>query len=160
MKKQVKKILGKENYLLGTDHDGEKVWLLEPSWDCEWYWGLGYVETYNRRYSDIDMHTHFDSLFLNKNIFNSFVDYFEETTLDSKGVWQLLEYMKTLYILQQYAEMLYTGGAHITKNGCAKLLKNDEERNRINDTLIPEIWVKIAKLLGDEEAEPCTQEKQ
>ena len=33
-------------YLLGRDEEGINYWLEEPSWDCGWYWGFGYVETY------------------------------------------------------------------------------------------------------------------
>ena len=57
------KAFGKEVYLLGRDNEGIKYWLEEPKWDCEWYWGFGYIETYsgNRKPSiaiDISSHQH------------------------------------------------------------------------------------------------------
>ena len=72
MEKQTLTIFGKKNYLLGTDQNGRKLFLVAPSWDCGWYWGFGYIETYtnNRhpeRSKDIASHNHFDSLFGNKN---------------------------------------------------------------------------------------------
>ena len=36
----------KDIYLLGADSCGNKYWLEAPSWDCKWYWGFGYIETY------------------------------------------------------------------------------------------------------------------
>ena len=46
MKKEKRFAFGKNIYLLGSDKDGVKYWLEEASWDCGWYWGFGYVETY------------------------------------------------------------------------------------------------------------------
>ena len=45
----------KKYYLLGKrKEDNRKVWLEEGSWDCDWYWGLGYVEIFSYKYKDID----------------------------------------------------------------------------------------------------------
>lgn len=150
MKKEVKTILGKQNYLLGINYDNKEVWLEEISWDCGWYWGLGYVETYNEEYSDIEMHTHFNSKFLEKSIYNSFKNYFKETTLNDDEIWKLLEYMKTLYTLRGYSDMLHTGSSYVTKNECSDTIKNTEEYNRINQIVIPEVWGKVVELLSDE----------
>jgi hypothetical protein len=35
--------LGTLNDFAGTFADGEKVYLSQHSWDCDWYWGFGYV---------------------------------------------------------------------------------------------------------------------
>ena len=54
MKKQTTTAFKKKIYLLGADAEGTKYWLEAPSWDCDWYWGFGYVETYtnnNCKYS-------------------------------------------------------------------------------------------------------------
>jgi hypothetical protein len=37
---------GKDIYLIGKDKSGTNYWLESPSWDCDWYWGFGYIETY------------------------------------------------------------------------------------------------------------------
>lgn len=66
MEKQKITKFGDDYYLLGINQNNEKVWLKQPSWDCDWYWGLGYVQTFEENYSDIDMHTHFNILFFNK----------------------------------------------------------------------------------------------
>ena len=42
-------VFGKDAYLLGKDDQGIQYWLESPSWDCDWYWGFGYVETYTNK---------------------------------------------------------------------------------------------------------------
>lgn len=42
---------------LGTTLDNEKLYLSKPSWDCDWYWGFGYVGNKN-------LHTHLNYLYL------------------------------------------------------------------------------------------------
>ena len=71
MKKQKNHAFGKDIYLLGKDNGDTLYWLEAGSWDCKWYWGFGYVETYTNnnhpsRSRDISSHQHFDSLFLTK----------------------------------------------------------------------------------------------
>ena len=53
---------GKDVYFLGTLR-GVPQWLEEPTWDCERYWGCGYIEEYTRptlpaASRDISSHTH------------------------------------------------------------------------------------------------------
>lgn len=152
MKKEVKIIEGRKNYLLGTrKEDKKKVWLKEATWDCGWYWGLGYVEIYNHFYSDILEHTHFDLLFLESNIYTSFVEYFEETTLNEKETWELLELMKTLYTLRKYADFCKRGSAWISTNIFSDELKNEDERKKINNELIPKILKRVYEILGEKE---------
>lgn len=62
--KRTYKMFDKNIYLIGINEYDEKVFLEEPSWDCGWYWGFGYLETYtnNRqitRSRDICSHSHF-----------------------------------------------------------------------------------------------------
>ena len=51
-----------EKIYIGTV-DGEKIYLSAPSWDCDWYWGFGYIETYTNnnnpnKSKDIKSHQH------------------------------------------------------------------------------------------------------
>ena len=149
LEKQVKNKNGKNYYLLGVK-DNEKYWLCEGSFDCGWYWGVGYVQVFNRNYTDIVYHTHFDSLFFNKRQFSGdvFRQYFDEITLSDSEVYKLMELMKTIYTLREYSDTLHRGGAHITSNPVSDLIKNDEEYNRINKVLIPALLNEVYKLLG------------
>lgn len=156
MEKSKKFAFNKNIYLLGENKDGIKYWLEEATWDCNWYWGFGYIKTYTNNKNpeisrDIASHQHFDSLFLNKNIFDSFKNFFKETTLNDNEIWELLGYMEEFYKMKEYSNLLYSGN-HITSQ--AKNIKegkneieNKKEYERINKILMPELFKKIYKLL-------------
>lgn len=151
MEKETKQKFGKTYYLLGKRKgDNKKVWLEEGHFDCSWYWGIGYVEVFTHKYVDIEEHTHFDCLFFNNTgcCYDLFKAYFEETTLNDKEIWQLLENMKTLYNLRNYSDMIFRGGSHITTNQNSDLIKNEEEYKKINNVIIPKILKDIYGLLN------------
>ena len=158
MKKRKTNAFGKDVYLLGKDEDGIFYWLEKASWDCDWYWGGGYVETYTNNehpeYSrDIESHQHFDGLFFNKrkNGFDLFNEFFAETPLTKNEIWELCELMKSFYIAREYSDMLYRGGAHYTSNPAKEAIKNEEEYERINKIVIPAIMDEVYKLLSPDE---------
>lgn len=152
-----KEISSKGRFLLGIDKDGEKVWLTPASWDCEWYWGFGYIH-------QKDSHTHVDSSLMGKqevynhekqcwqlsseyvsNIFDS--PRFAATTFTENEGWTLSELFKTFYTLKKTAEMYHTGGAHITTNPLSKILKNKKQEDHINKVLLPAVFEEIYKIL-------------
>lgn len=150
IKKQTTIRFGEKRYLLGIrKKDNKKVYLTEASWDCGWYWGFGYVNAFTSR--DICDHQHFDSLFLNNNIYDSFKEYFKETPLTNDEIWALLGYMKEFYIMREYSDMLHSGN-HITSKAKNILQEKNQSANnleytRINEVLMPELFEKIYKLL-------------
>lgn len=88
MNKKKSFAFGKDIYLLGRDKYGTFYWLEAPSWNCGWYWGFGYVETYTNNRSpknskDISSHSHFDGL-MKEN-------YLVETTFNKKELYPLFE---------------------------------------------------------------------
>ena len=154
MEKKKSFAFGKTIYLLGEDKDGVKYWLEEGYWDCDWYWGFGYIETYTNNNNpststDITSHEHFDSKILNNNkcCFDTFKEIFVKTPLDNNEIWALCELMKTFYALKETSDLHYRGSSHITNNPCKDLLKNDEEYQRINKILIPNIMNEVYKIL-------------
>lgn len=158
MKKYKSHAFGKDCYLLGETADGTRYYLEQAKFDCGWYWGGGYVETYtNNRFpelsKDIDSHQHFDSLFFhnpNKNGYDAFKDFFAETPFTDKEVWEIVELMRSFYIAREYSDMIHRGGAHYTENPAKEIIKNDEEYDRINKTVIPAIMSELYKILGGE----------
>lgn len=165
MKKRKSHAFGKDVYLLGADSEGTLYWLEEPVWDCNWYWGFGYIETYtNNRNpgnsSDIESHEHFDGL---KNIGNQrtnlhtgFLKKFTETPLTDSEIWQLCELMESYYICRDYSDFIFCTGAHYTGNNPVKdLIKNTTEYDRINQAVLPEIFNEVRKIL-DPESEVST----
>ena len=152
MEKQTLTIFGKKNYLLGTDQNGRKLFLVAPSWNCGWYWGFGYIETYtnNRhpeRSRDIASHNHFDRLFGNKcNLYDGFKRIIKDSTLDDDEIWMLVDYMKTFYCLQETAEILKSGSSHYSERAKLDIVKDEAYAERINKVILPELFKHIEDL--------------
>ena len=149
MKKEVKIIHGKKHYLLGIrKSDGLKVWLQEPSWDCDWYWGFGYIEIYSKNQKTLYEHTHFDSLFFGKekDAFKMLKEYFKETVLTDKEKWQIIDYMESFYTLRKTSDLFYIGDSHYTTTPLQ--LKNNEIYEKINKEMLPSLFEEIKRLLS------------
>ena len=141
----------KNIYLLGRDEDGTNYWLEEPTWDCGWYWGLGYVETYTNNRSpanskDINSHEHFDMKFLNKG-YNAYKEFFKESVLDDREVWRILELMKTCYTLSSAASLFEKGSSWITKNDCYDVVKDQKLYEEIVKVKLPAVISAVCNLL-------------
>lgn len=151
MNKEIKKVRNKEIYLLGVDKDGVKYYLEEPSWDCEWYWGFGYIETYinNNTSLDIRSHQHFNNLFLKGDCIEKWNQLITDSPLNKKELWKLMELMQSFYILEEAAELFHRGGSHISENPCKDILENEERSEEINNVLLPKIFKQIKKLFED-----------
>ena len=158
MKKQKTQAFGKTIYLLGKDLEGTQYYLEKPRFECGWYWGAGYVETYtNNKYPtmsrDIKSHQHFDTLFFKgpSHDFDNFKSFFVETPLNDKEIWKLMEIMKSIYTIKEYGELIYCGGAHYTSNPCGDIIKDDTEYKRINEVVMPALIDALDKILSEEE---------
>lgn len=157
MKKQTTIAFRKKVYLLGADAEGTKYWLEAPSWDCDWYWGFGYVETYTNndcpnKSRDINSHQHFDGLFLNNpkvSAFDAFKAFFKETTLNDNEIWTLIDYMSSFYTLKEAAATLGRGYSHITEKAKLEEAKNIEMAKEINEKILPAIFKQIDIMLSD-----------
>jgi hypothetical protein len=159
MKQIDKKTINKfgEHYLLGVNKDGEHVYLEKESWDCGWYWGAGYLHTFtNDRVPtasrDIAMHTHFDSLFLNKNVsaYDLINSYFESMVISKDQLYELVDLMMTMYDLKKTAELFRHGYSYQTEKAKIEDLKDEALENRINKVLLPQVFDRIRKLLTEE----------
>ena len=140
-----------KNFFLGLNKNGGKMWLEAPSW-CGWHWELGYIKTYQQNWSpskarDILCSTHFDYVFPSSDVF---INEFNDTPFTRNEKWKIYEYMKELYTLRNYADMMHNGCAHITdgSNTLKEEQKNNiKEYNRINDILIPNVWKELEAIL-------------
>lgn len=158
--KQKRYAFNKAIYYLGKDKNGFNRWLEAPSWDCGWYWGFGYIETYTNNESpersrDISEHTHFDYLFLkgNKCAFDMFKEFFISTPLTDDEIWTLCDYMMTFYALRKTAELYRQGYSWQTERAKIDSIKNEEQENTINKILLPELFKHIKVLLTPKEGE-------
>lgn len=158
MKKKKIHVFNKDAYLLGEDASGRRYWLEEAKWDCEWYWGGGYVETYTNNRNpeqsrDIASHQHFDGMFFSRKVngYDAFKAFFKVTPFTDKEIWEILELMQSFYTARRYSDMLSIGGAHYTANPASETIKSPAEYDRINDKVIPAIMAELYKILGGDE---------
>lgn len=142
----------KDVYLLGSDETGVKYWLESPSWDCGWYWGFGYIETYtnndNPKISrDINSHQHAEK-FMSKwfTEWNGSKPILKETTFNEKEGWELSELFEQFYFLKEAAENFGRGKCH-TANAEVKLWKDEAKTKEINEVLIPMVTARIIEIL-------------
>lgn len=160
LKKEKAHGLGRDMFLLGKDADGIKYWLQAPSWDCDWYWSFGYIQSMrsNRKPSvatDIDMHTHVDSELFGtgnakdgsycSNIYDAKL--LDETAFDEKEGWTLSELFRSFYLLRESAAFFGRGGSHITKNPLEESLQDEKLAERINQDMIPKVTAAIIEML-------------
>ena len=151
-----KKIINKfgTHYLLGEDENGLKYWLEEPTFNCGWYWGLGYIETFtnNRqptRSVDIMSHEHFDSKFMmNYGSVDGYLDFFKKSVLDKHDTYRLFELMECAYTLSKMAGICERGSAWVSKNDCYDTLKDQDLYLEIIQKKLPAVISEICNLLG------------
>lgn len=155
----------KSIYLLGTNDGGRNVWLEAPSWDCGWYWGFGYVETYTNNQQpsksrDIESHQHVDSSVMGANnakdggyCHNPFDSkLFTNTTFTESEGWELGELFSQFYQLSESAAMFGRGGCHISTSEKTKgVLTRTAWSNTINQEIIPVVTSRIIEILTPKE---------
>ena len=158
MNKQKSHAFGKDIYLLGQDSDGVNYWLESPSWDCGWYWGFGYVETYTNNKNpsvarDIDSHQHFDGFVGFKKDNGDYVHHLNEsprlaeTVLSNSESWELSDLMKRFYTLREAAGIFNRGTVHLTSN-TRRDSTNKEFEKYINEVELPAIFEAVIDILS------------
>ena len=170
LKKEIKVKGNKKMYLLGTNEEGKKLWLIEAEWQCHWYWGFGYVQSFSR--GDIETHNHIDSSFMgvhevwdtNKMEFVK-TDYIHniydcprlvETTFTKEEGWQLSELFTQFYKFKEVARILHNGCAGLTT--LLDYLKveypnREEHLKDINENILPQIFDKVYTILSPQKEE-------
>lgn len=155
LEKQKSHAFGKDVYLLGTIN-GKYQWLVAPSWDCEWYWGFGYVQEFTNHKcpsisKDTNSHTHIDSL--TESVFHRITDgVFEETTFDQREAWDLSELFKQFYLLKDMAGFTLNErpNCHITQSPVDHGSLKDWHTH-INEVMIPKVTARILEILSPSE---------
>lgn len=151
--KEKSHILDSTYYLLGIGQDGKKYYLEKGKFECGWYWSGGYIETFNRNKSDIDLHTHYDTgkiRGLRFSHYDEFDKIFKKCTLTESEKWKFHELMHTFYTAKTAMEMSYQGGSHITSNPLSDLIQNKDVYDHYNN-LIEKIHEELDKLLSPTE---------
>lgn len=113
---------------------GESVYLTKHSWDCGWYWGLGYIGNRN-------LHCHFDGQFLTQE--TDITKIFESTKLTQKQWWLLRDLFVQAYALKKCAEVYRHGGHQTSQAGVTDIIRDAEMCVRLNadlQTILDKIW--------------------
>lgn len=145
---------------LGNDKETkDRVYLRGFQWDCNWYWGGGYLEYMTQNNRGWRMHTHFDSIFLEKKyttrkdypeyaVWLSLSDILDNAQYTADEWWRIKDLYKQFYALRTAAETFQYGG-HCTSKGRNPAEINQDMADRINthieQVIIPEI-VKALKV--------------
>jgi hypothetical protein len=115
---------------------GEKLFITQHSWDCDWYWGFGYI-------GNKDLHTHFDSTFLGGAEAYDVEKVFETPVLTSKEWWLVRDLFVQAYALKGAAEVYRHGGYQTSMKGVTDIIKDDEMCTRLNADLqavLDKVW--------------------
>jgi len=147
---------GKDCYLVGLDQYGDPVWLEAAKWDCDWYWGFGYMEVYtipmNPSMSrDIRSHSHWSG-FVGKQDNGKYHHHINETlkqsVLTEAESWRVSDLMKSFYTLSEAAAVVGRGGSHLSGSNVELIDKAMAER--INTVLLPALFEEVYKILSPE----------
>lgn len=160
MKKHTFNWHGDDYYLLGVDKDGTKYYLCRGTFDCDWYWSGGYINTFSNnktpeKSKDINSHQHYDSFFdltelKNVAYYDAWQQFLKQTPLTKKEWWTLHELLRTFYTLSRTMEIAHLGGSHITTNPLKDKLQNKEIYDYYKQ-LISELHEEIHRLMSDTE---------
>mgnify|MGYP000852376271 CR=1 FL=1 len=123
--------------------NNEKIFLSPPSWDCNRYWGFGYLGNNNYHY-------HLSGLSKDCNLFDGIQKHFGDSLIikDDNDIWTFAELIQTFYHLKKSAEVFGRGGSRLANNPCKDIIINKEVTTRINDIVIPAIFEEIYKILN------------
>ena len=155
MNKKTDFAFGKSIYFLGINEYGENMWIEEPQWDCGWYWGFGYVDTYTNnknpsKSKNISSHSHFDGLVWKRSDEGVFIYHINEvlkTPFADEESWELSDLMKRFYCLREAAAIFHCGNAnYASRTGVDSTDK--ELAKRINEIELPKIFKRVIEILS------------
>lgn len=125
----------KTKLYLGKDFNDERIYLSKHSWDCNWYWGFGYLGNKN-------MHFHIRS-WLTGHQATEWEIHLKDTKLTPANWWVIGDLFKQAYALKECAEA-YRSGGHWTDTAESLRAKRDDDLiKRINsdlEGLLNNIW--------------------
>lgn len=110
---------------------GEKLYLTKHSWDCNWYWGFGYI-------GNKSLHTHFDNTFLNNHLTYSEIFYkpiHRDYYFKDSDWYVIKDLFIQAYSLQKTAEVYRYGGHQTIRENITDIIKNQDKANIINKDL-------------------------
>lgn len=121
--------------------DNKRIYLYKHKWDCNWYWGFGYLGNDN-------LHFHIDSLLREETNVNVI---FSETKLSQKQWWIIRDLFVQAYALKHCADVYQYGGHQTYREGVTDIIKNKDKADTINKDLeivLDTVWNYIINALN------------
>jgi len=124
---------------LGKIEGTGPIYLSEHSWDCDWYWGFGYLgnkDCHFHIYSLIDHPGHYDPEW------HQVDKHFDETWLTQDQWWILRDLFIQAYAIRKCADSMLYGG-HQTNKAEIHGIRSKSLNNELNghlETLLKNIW--------------------
>ena len=121
--------------------DNQPIFLTKHKWDCDWYWGFGYIG--NSR-----QHFHIDSLIKDVTNVNKI---FDKTKITQKEWWVIRDLFIQAYALKNVAEVYYHGGHQLTVEGLTDILHSADKARQINkdlELILDKVWDYICKAVN------------
>src|SRR5210317_1711148 len=129
---------------LGKIEGTGPIYLSKHSWDCDWYWGFGYL-------GNKDCHFHISSLIDHPGHYDpewhQVTQHFNETWLNQDQWWILRDLFIQAYALKEAAAAFRHGG-HQTQDADPWRIKSERLAKELNDhleTLLNSIWDLLKK---------------
>lgn len=159
LKKQIIHLFGNTYYLIGKDKFGTKWYLQKSTWDCNWYWSFGYLDSFTNnkcpaKSKDISGHLHLNYIMnksMSRNGFEMLKEFFTETVLTDSQLFEFVDYVKSGYALRDAAELFGRGHSNYTEEAKIGSLVKPDWTKEINEAMIPAISRKLEELLSPED---------
>jgi hypothetical protein len=103
----------------------ESIYLTKHTWDCEWYWGMGYL-------GNATMHFHMDSIIERETDVNVI---FTETKISQRDWWIVRDLFIQAYALKRAAEVYRHGGHQTSAVGITNCIRQPDIADKLNADL-------------------------
>lgn len=127
---------------LGSLHR-ERIYLTKHKWDCDWYWGFGYLG---------NSHNHFHISSMIKDASTSdILDHFDTSWITQKQWWILRDLFIQAYAIKD-AAFAYRLGGHQTGDAEPYRIKSEFMELALNEdleTLLNTIWDLLKEWKGE-----------
>lgn len=132
-------------YLLG-ETEGTTVWMVRPKFDCNWYWGFGYLEMYCRKDGsycnnpkaayDVESHSHFDCNHFKDSNYTMPNDFIRLKSITTENVVGLNQFMRQIRHFRDDSDELYK--------------KDEKDYIYINLIALPRLFALMEKAFSNE----------
>ena len=137
--------------LIGKMENGDKVYLQKAEYQCDWYYGFGYIAIYQPNKQEQHTHTHWNSFFTGSSHVtpDDIKNKLETVHIDENKLWEICDLMQTFYTLKE-ASGVYEreGSSHLTGETRGLLENNGTKRKLDLDTA--KIIQEVQKIVGFE----------